>query len=371
VQFDAFAAIPFPMAAIHQLVAGFSKGDAISNEARVLRDLFRSWGCASEIFCETKRILPELRKDARDLGSAGDAITADDVVVLHLSIGSPANEMFPRLRGRKVIVYHNITPPDFFRTLSEEIRANLRRGLEQARALAGAGEVTLADSKFNATELEAMGHRNVQVMPLLLDRTQWQGPADRAVLAKCRDGTKNILFVGRCAPNKRIEDLLHAFRFFQKYVEPESRLIHVGSWAGIERYYTLLRTKAADLRLQNVIFAGGVRAEELRAYYQAADVFLCMSEHEGFCIPLIEAMAHGVPVMAFAAGAVPDTLDGAGVLFREKKFDAIAEMLGRLCSDSSLRESVIASQRARVDRYFAQDIPRRWRETLAPLLRAS
>ena len=356
------------MPAIHQLVAGFSKGDAISNEARVLRTMFRSWACGSEIYCETKRILPELRKDARDLGTAMATIAADDIVVLHLSIGSPINAIFPRLPGRKVIVYHNITPPDFFRLINEEVRALLKRGLDQARSLAGVGEVTLADSKFNATELEAIGHRNVQVMPLMLDRSQWEGDADRRTLASCRDGAKNILFVGRCVPNKRIEDLLHAFRFFQRYVAPESRLIHVGSWAGTERYYTLLRTKAADLRLENVVFAGAVRAEELRAYYQAADLFLCMSEHEGFCIPLIEAMAHGVPVMAFAAAAVPDTLDGAGVLFREKKFDAIAEMLGQLCNDTALRQSVIASQRSRVDRYFAQDIPKRWRDAMAPLL---
>ncbi len=356
------------MPAIHQLVAGFSKGDAISNEARVLRAMFRSWGHTSEIFCETKRILPELRKDCRELQTAAGTIAPDDVVVLHLSIGSPINEIFPRLPGRKLIVYHNVTPPDFFRGLSEEIRGLLRRGLEQARALAGVGEVTVADSKFNATELEAMGHRNVQVMPLMLDRAQWEGDCDRRVLGQMRDGMKNILFVGRCAPNKRIEDLIFAFYFFQKYVTPESRLIHVGSWAGIERYYALLRTKAADLRMENVLFTGSIPPAQLRAYFQTADVFLSMSEHEGFCIPLIEAMAHGVPVMAFAAGAVPDTLDGAGVLFREKKFDAVAEMLGKLCADSTLRQSVIAAQRARVDRYFAQDIPKRWRDALAPLL---
>ena len=357
------------MPAIHQLVAGFSKGDAISNEARVLRTMFRSWGHASEIYCETKRIFPELRKDARDLGTAMTTIAADDIVVLHLSIGSPINDLFPRLPGRKVIVYHNITPPDYFRMVSEETRGLLRSGLEQARALAGVGVVILADSKFNASELEAMGHRNVRVMPLMLDRSQWEGPADRDILNKLRDGAKNILFVGRCAPNKRIEDLLFAFHFFQKYVEPESRLVHVGAVAGLERYHALLTTKAADLKLRNVVFAGSVRPDELRAYYQAADVFLCMSEHEGFCIPLIEAMAHGVPVMAFAAAAVPDTLDGAGVLFHKKKFDAVAEMLGRLCSDVPLRSAVITGQHARVGRYFAQNPPALMRSFLAPLLR--
>jgi len=358
------------MAAIHQLVAGFSKGDAISNEARVLRAMFRSWGHDSDIFCETKRILPELRKDARDLKTAGDVIGPGDIAVLHLSIGSPANEVLPRLRGRKVIVYHNITPPDFFRGLNEEIRGQLLRGKEQAASLACVADLTMAVSRFNAGELEAMGHRDVRVMPLMLDRGQWEGATDRRVMAQLGDGAKNILFVGRCAPNKRIEDLLFAFHYFQKYVAGDSRLIHVGSWAGLERYYALLRTKAADLRLENVIFAGSVRPEQLRAYFRTASVFLCMSEHEGFCIPLIEAMAHEVPVLAHAAAAVPETLDGAGVLFREKNFAGIAEMLGRLCTDPVLRSAVIAGQRARVDSYFAQDIPARWRGALSPLLGA-
>lgn len=356
------------MPAIHQLVAGFSKGDAISNEARVLRALFRSWGHASDIFCETKRILPELRKEARDLDTAEEAVQPGDIAVLHLSIGSPVNDVLPRLRGRKVIVYHNITPPEFFRGLNEEIRAQLLRGREQAAKLAGVADVTAAVSRFNAGELEAMGHRDVRVLPMMLERGQWEGPVDRRVTAQFGDGARNILFVGRCAPNKRIEDLLFAFHYFQKYIAENSRLIHVGSWAGLERYYALLRTKAADLRLQNVVFAGSVRPEQLRACYRTASVFLCLSEHEGFCIPLIEAMAHGVPVLAHAAAAIPETLDGAGVLCREKNFAAIAEMLGRLCDDAPLRQSVIAGQRARAERYFAQDIPALWRATLAPLL---
>lgn len=355
------------MPAIHQFVAGFSKGDAISNEARVLRTLFRSWGHASEIYCETRRILPELRREARDIGTAAATIAPDDIALLHLSIGSPVNEAFRQLKARRAMLYHNITPPDFFLGLNPEIRGHLLRGLEQACALAGSAEVTMAVSRFNAGELEAMGHRNVQVMPLMLDRGQWEGPADRRVLDSLRDGAKNILFVGRCAPNKRIEDLLFAFHYFQKYVHPESRLIHVGSWAGLERYYALLKTKATDLRLRNVVFAGSVRPEELRAYYQAADVFLCMSEHEGFCIPVLEAMAHGVPVLAYAAAAVPETLDGAGVQFREKRYDAIAEMMGRLAADISLRNTIITHQRERLGRYFAQNLPEKMRAYLRPL----
>lgn len=352
------------MTAIHQLVAGYTRGDAISNEARVLRDMFRSWGCASEIYCETKRILPELRKEARDLSRAAAEIGVDDTVILHLSIGSAANLAFPSLPGRKVIVYHNITPHTYFRGLQDEIAGHLERGRQQAAALAGTAEIVLADSSFNARELADMGYRNVEVMPLLLDPDQWTGAPDKGWLGRWKDGRLNLLFVGRCAPNKRIEDLLFTLYYVQRYVEPESRLIHVGSYAGLERYHALLQTRARELGLNEVVFAGSVPLRQLRAAFAAADVFLCLSEHEGFCIPLLEAMAAGVPVIAHDAGAVKETLDGAGILVGDKDFALIAELIGRLRRDATLRDAVIRGQRDRIARYDRAAIERRWRETL-------
>ncbi|HMP72019.1 MAG TPA: glycosyltransferase family 4 protein [Kiritimatiellia bacterium] len=352
------------MKAIHQLVAGFSNGDAISNEARVLQSLFRSWGCASDIFCENRRILPELRTTTRDLAEAATLIGPEDAVILHLSIGSPANLIFPTLPGRKVIYYHNITPPHFFRGIQEEIAAHLRMGLDQTKQLAGAADLNLAVSRFNADELEAIGYRNVEVIPLMLDPRQWEGPADRAVLSELQDGLLNILFVGRCAPNKCIEDLLFATYYLERYVEKNCRLIHVGSSAGLERYEALLRTKAQELGLSRVHFAGSVRPEQLRAYYQSATVFLCLSEHEGFCIPLLEAMAHRIPVLAYAAGAVPDTLQGAGVLFHEKRFDLIAETIGRIARDSTLRSAILEGQTVRLNAIDRKALAQRWQRYL-------
>ncbi len=356
------------MPSLHQFTAGYAKGDAISNEARVLRELFRSWGLASDIFCEQRRILPELRKDARDLAEAAAALGADDVALLHLSIGSPVNEVFARLKCRKVILYHNITPPDYFRGVQEEIAGHLRAGFEQVRALAGVADVNLAVSRFNAQELALMGYRNVQVMPMKLERGQWEGPQDRRVLDEFGDGRMNLLFVGRGAPNKRIEDLLFALYYVQRYTDPDARLIHVGSYAGLERYHALLRAKAVELKLNRVVFAGSVPPESLRAYYATASVFLCMSEHEGFCIPLVEAMAHRVPVVAFGAAAIPETMDSAGVLLREKRFDLLAELLPRVARDAALREAITGAQSARLQRYLAQDFTAQWRAHLAPVL---
>ncbi len=356
------------MRAIHQIVAGYANGDAISNEARAMRGLFRSWGYESGIYSEHKRILPELRGEARDLAASRGDFRPDDVVLLHLSIGSDVNDVFPALPGRKAILYHNITPPEYFRGVQEQTAHLLARGRQQARALAGKAEIVMADSRFNAEEIAAMGHANPQVLPLVIDFSLLRTKPDRRILRQCRDGMVNILFVGRCAPNKKIEDMLNAFYYFQRYVQPASRLIHVGSYAGMEQYHALLLTRLRELQLRNVELVGAVRQDELNAYYAVARAFLCLSDHEGFCIPLLEAMAHDVPVVAFAAGAVPETLAGAGVLLRDKRFDLIAETLGRVAEDEPLRRAILQGQRERMARYERQDLGANLKRLLAPLL---
>ncbi len=258
------------MRAIHQIVAGYANGDAISNEARTMRALFRSWGFESQIYSEQKRILPELRGDARDLAAGRGDFHPEDVVLLHLSIGSDVNDVFPALPGRKAILYHNITPPDYFRGVQEQTAHLLDRGRRQAKALAGSAEVVMADSRFNADEIAAMGHANPQVLPLMLDFSTLRAKPDRRILRQYRDGLVNLLFVGRCAPNKKIEDLLNAFYYFQRYVQPASRLIHVGSYAGMEQYHALLLTRMRELQLKNVELVGSVRQDELNAYYEVA-----------------------------------------------------------------------------------------------------
>ena len=356
------------MRAIHQIVAGFASADAISNEVRVMRALFRSWGFESQVYSELKRISPELRGEARDLAASRGDFHPEDVVLLHLSIGSDVNDLFPTLPGRKALLYHNITPPDYFRGVQDQLAHTLARGRQQAKALAGSAEVVMACSRFNAEEILAMGHANPQVLPLLLDFSMLRAKPDRRILRQYRDGMVNLLFVGRCAPNKRIEDLLNAFYYFQRYVQPASRLIHVGSYAGMEQYHALLLTRSRELQLKNVELVGSVRQDELNAYYEVSRAFLCLSDHEGFCIPLIEAMTHDVPVVAYAAGAVSETLDGAGVLVREKRFDLIAETLGRVAEDEPLRAAILKGQRARLARYEKQDLAADLRRFLAPLL---
>ncbi len=353
---------------LHQFVAGFNLGDAISHEALLIRRLARARGLASEIWCDPARVPPSRRSEVRDLARARDELGPEDAVLLHLSIGSPANELFAALPVRRAILYHNITPPDWFRGLRDSIARQLALGLEQARALVGAAEVVMADSIFNAGELRAMGHHHVEVFPLALDFDQVLTPPDPHALAEWRDGRPNVLFVGRGAPNKRIEDILAAFYYLQRYFEPSARLIHVGSWAGTELYLGRLRAKAREWGLRDVVFTGALPQPALSAAYAAAGVFLCMSEHEGYCAPLIEAMAHDVPVVAFAAGAVEETLGGAGVLVREKRFDVIAELLGRILRDPALRSGILARQRRRIAELRRRDPAAELWAVLQPLL---
>ncbi|MDP6848470.1 MAG: glycosyltransferase [Kiritimatiellia bacterium] len=356
------------MAAVHQFVAGFSNGDAISNEAVAMRRLFRSWGYKSEVFSETKRILPELRKQARDASLYAAESRPDDTVLLHLSMGSPVNEIFRSLPCRKAILYHNITPPDYFDLVNKQTAANLARGRKQLQALASTAEVNMADSEFNASELRELGFKDVKVLPLMLDLARLRSTPDRKILKRFDDGKINILFVGRCAPNKKIEDLLRSFAFFNHFVDGNSRLVHVGSFAGTERYYYLLMAQARELGIENIHFAGAVPQAQLNAFYECSSVFLCMSEHEGFCIPLIESMVHNLPVLAYAAGAVPETMAGSGVLVHEKRHDVIAEMIYKLAYDQHLRNAIIAGQQKRLAEYEAQDLEKDLQLHMAPLL---
>ncbi len=356
-------------AAIHQFVAGYANGDAISNEARLLRDVFRAWGFASEIFCDPRSTLPELRRDARDVSAYPATARPDDIVLLHLSIGSLANEIFATLPVRKAILYHNITPAQYFTAINGQTAAELARGRRQLEMLAHTATVNLADSQFNARELAAAGYHDPKVLPLVLNLDALKPTAGTRAAKYFINHGINILFVGRCAPNKCIQDLLEAFFCFQRGVTPQSRLVHIGSYAGCEPYYYYLRTRVRELRLESTVhFAGSVPQSELNAYYARANLFLCMSEHEGFCIPILEAMTHNLPVLAFAAGAVPETMDGAGILFHEKKFDLVSEMMHRLATDQSLRAAVISGQQHRLDRYRHRDLPTELHHHLQPLL---
>lgn len=357
-----------PEAAIHQIVAGFVEGDAISNYALALQAIFRAWGYESEIFCPLRHISPRMRGKARDLAAHRARAKPGNLMFFHFSIGSETVDYFRGLAAPRVLIYHNITPGRYFHALYDERELLLDQGRRELASLATLPDLSLADSAFNARELRDAGFGKVEVMPIIVGDALSRERPDESVVRRLRDGKKNILFVGRVVPNKRYEDLLKCLDAYRRFVGAEARLLLVGSYMGLERYLAFLKNMARELRLDDVLFTNHVRQDQLAAYYRVADLFLCMSEHEGFCIPLLEAMAAGVPVLAYAAGAVPETLGGSGVLVREKDYPRVAEMMAALLADGPLRAGVIARQRGRFAAFDPAALERRLRGYLLPWL---
>ena len=345
------------MPVLHQLVAGFRRGDAISNEALLIRDLCAAHGLASDIACLRPFASPRDVRLTRDLATLERDVRPDDVALLHLSTGGACNRIFRKLPCRKVILYHNITPPRFFERLDPATAQRLADGLADAASLKDADASVWADSAFNASELRAMGYADPKVFPLLLDDSFGTGTVCEEMRRMLSDPPlANLLFVGRLAPNKRHDRLLRVFAAFQRSVDPASRLVVAGGSGGAEAYKALLLGSVYTLVAKNVLFTDFVDDAKLRACYATASAFVCMSDHEGFCAPLLEAMAWHVPVFAWAAGAVPETLDGAGVLFSPGTApEAMAEAIGRVLSDPALREAVVKKQDERLARFRARD----------------
>lgn len=356
--------------AIHQFVAGFATGDAISNSARMMRDVFLSWGKASWIFCDKKNVVADKKSAIRDLRDANAVIKPSDIAILHLSIGHPVNSLFASLHCRKVIVYHNITPSRYFQLISPPVAAVLESGRDDLKKLNSCADLNLAVSAYNAAEMTEAGYRDVGVLPLPIDvNSLTHGGCDPHTIERYRDGAFNILFVGRFVPNKKLEDLVKVL-YYLNGIEPNVRLIHVGSTSGpSEAYFNLVKAAAMTLGLQNVSFQSSVPQGMLNAFYSCASAFLCMSEHEGFCAPLVEAMINHVPVFAMATSAIPETLGGAGVLFQPPAdYMLIAETIAEVLHNDALRSAIVARQDARVEAMRNRDLAAELRSVLSPLI---
>ncbi len=352
---------------INQLLPGFGSGDAISNYALQLQAILRGWGHESEIYCESRHVGPteeHLCRDYRLYPAPGEP---SDIAIYHYSIGSALTEFFGHVKGRKILIYHNITPHVWFQGIHDEKARSLWEGREELKRLAGVPDLALGVSEFNRRELEEFGFTRTAVLPLILDQARLSLTPDPKLLKRYGDGVTNILFTGRMAPNKRVEDLIKIFYCYRSAINPNSRLLLAGSLIGMERYTGHLRTLITMLDLPDVTFFNHVTDAELYALYRTASIFLCMSEHEGFCIPILEAIHFRVPVLAYAAAAIPETLGGAGVLVREKDHAAIAELIDRILSDPALREAIVRKQAPRAAAFSTGAVAERLKALLSKL----
>jgi L-malate glycosyltransferase len=351
---------------VHQLLAALSYGDAIGNEALAIQRQLRSGGHESEIFAEL--VHPRVAHLARPLWQYQEVSSPETVCIYHFSIGSAAGRLIHHAPDRLVIVYHNITPARFFLGFHAHLAGLCHHGRRELAAFAPRSELALGDSEYNRQELDEAGFERTGVLPIVLDLSLYERPPAPVVRRMYDDGRTNVLFVGRIIPNKKIDDLIRTFAFFQRWVQPHSRLLLVGDYRGFERYCDRLQELVRELRVDEVVFTGHVDDQELYACYRLADVFLCLSEHEGFCVPLQEAMHFGLPVIAYDTGAVRETLRGGGLLLQDKSPALVAELLDRVTHGGDLRRAVLASQAKAIAAIRATDFGALLRERLAPVL---
>jgi glycosyltransferase involved in cell wall biosynthesis len=354
--------------AVHQLLATLSHGDAIGNETLAIQDQLHALGFASDIFCEG--VHPRVAHLVRPLWEYYDVSSPETVCLFHFSIGSAASPLIFHSSDRLVLIYHNITPPEWFVGYHRLLTQLCHRGRRELAAFAPRTTLALGDSEFNRRELVEAGFAQTGVLPIVQDLTKLDGPRSPVVRRSYDDGRVNILFVGRIIPNKRIDDLIRVFALYQRHVEPRSRLLLVGDHRGQEVYFDRLHELIEGLRVEEVVFAGHVEHDELLACYDVADVFLCLSEHEGYCVPLVEAMYLGLPVIAYDAGAVRDTLRGGGLLLTEKRLEVVVELIERLVKDLSFRQAVLTTQTRAIEAVRATDFGALLRSLLTPVIEA-
>jgi glycosyltransferase involved in cell wall biosynthesis len=339
--------------AVHQVLATLGYGDAIGHEVLGIQRVLRAAGYASEIFVQTAdHRLEDLTQDYRDLPEASHP---DNILIHHFSIGSRASRVAYALPDRMALVYHNITPPQYFLDIHKPLIRLCYLGRRELALYKTRCDLALGDSEFNRQELEAIGFPTTGVLPVVPDFSHLSGPANFMHAGQFDDGWVNVLFVGRMIPNKKIEDVIRIFHAYKTWFNPRSRLLLVGAHSGFERYLSMLYQFIADIDANDVHFLSHVTNEELTAYYELADVFLCASEHEGFCVPLVEAFHMGVPVLAYAATAVPATMDGAGLLYTEKDPLYVSGLIDAIVGNDSVRARVIEGQDAALDRLEAKD----------------
>lgn len=339
---------------IHQLLPNFSYGDAISNQALAIRNYLRDLGYRSEIF--TRYVDPRVIQEVKLLSES--KINPDAGLLYHHSIGNPEVTNYAIAHpGSKCLIYHNITPSEFFQPFDPHFASLLEQGRKDLSKLASYFPISAGVSTYNTTELTELGFKNPAIVPIIVDPQQWDIAPDPAIMNQYQDGIKNIIFVGRITPNKKQEDLLVAFSHYLN-LDANARLILIGWGSNTEPYYCHILKAIAKLNLSDrVIVTGQVNDAQLLAYYRTAHLFWSMSEHEGFGIPLIEAMWFNLPILAYKSSAISETLGEGGILFTTKEnMLEIAILAKLLIHDQQLRNTVLKAQCKRRTKFlFSQN----------------
>jgi glycosyltransferase involved in cell wall biosynthesis len=350
------------MKRIVQLVHTLSYGDAISSEVLLLDRWAQENNIDSTIYAlniHPKQIdKASLFKDIPDHVSED----SDTLILLHYSLGSPLNDYYRSIsKAERGLIYHNLTPPHWFKHVNPRIYREIVAGMDELPELCKITDTLIADSPYNASELRELGF-SAHVVPLPVDPERWKGEANPGMSALLRNDPRlHLLHVGRLAPNKCIEDIIKTFYFLHHHVNPQSKLWLVGIDTDTEMYSFSLKRLMYELHLGDAVtFAGCLDDTEVRSMYEESSVYLCMSEHEGFCLPVIEAMHFGLPVIAYNGSALSDTVGNGGILVSEKRHAEMAELINIVHGDANIRGELISAGHNRVSELsyenFSKDV---------------
>jgi len=351
-----------PPRAVHQFHPVLAPGDAMSDHVFALRRHLREWGYESHAYAvEAKEGVADVLSYRRLFR----VVRPEDMLLLHFSIGHEVFDQLARLRARKVLVYHNVTPPEFFSGVNDHAAVHARLGLRQLAGLASQVDMGVGVSGFDTHDLAEIGFPNTRTVPILIDWSRYDVAPDQSVLAALSSRRTRILFVGRISPNKRQDDLIRMLAYYRACIDPEAQLYLVGSYRDQPQYHARCAALRDALDLsQAVVFTGRVSPAALAAYYRRATVFCSLSEHEGFGVPLLEAMHYGLPVVAHDAGAVGETVGGAGILLARKDLAEAAEACALVAESAELRERLLAAGRRRVADFATEAVAVRTRKAL-------
>jgi glycosyltransferase involved in cell wall biosynthesis len=340
------------MPTVHQILATFNSNDAICNEALLIRDYFRSRGFSSEIFVDA--LLPEFEKTFQIQKFKKYRPSRPDILIYHYSVHDRIAARMRHYPVQWILRYHNITPASFFSRWDRHMSDMLIAGREMLTRVKEGFVHHIAASPFNREDLINAGYsKDISVLPLIYPLGTDSPEDDPEWTERLSDGRKNIIFVGRIAPNKKHDDLIRLFYFYIRFIDPKARLVMPGGHNHENYGYSSYLFGLIDsLNLRDSVFLPGkIDDRKLVSVYRTARIFVSMSEHEGFCVPIVEAMRFHIPILAYESSAIPYTLENGGVLVRDKNFPILAGIMRNVMEHEELRKRIISNQKHLMGRY--------------------
>jgi len=335
---------------IHQILPTISPNDAVGNEALVIKNELKKMGYVSEIFAQN--IHPTLKRHIQIYTKLKETISKNDILIYHHSIGCDFPEIIKNIDSKLIMRYHNVTPPNFFKGVNNTLTDLCQKGIDQLDEFSNYVDLAVPASEFNRIQMKNFGYDNTITMPILLDKTKYQVKTDANVISKFQN-SKNVLYVGRIAPNKQIEKIISAFYYYNSNIEPNSNLFLVGNFDDfLDSYYQSLQNMIKRAEIQNIYFVNDADDKKLTTMYAIADVFITMSKHEGFCVPLVESMMFKVPIIANDTSATPYTLGDSGFLVDDQSFEETGELIDMIINDTKLRQNTITKQSKRFSQIY-------------------